>query len=378
MATTEETTMRGMALSRLTRTLSPVPIGFTDSPFTYFLATDPVWAGETEREKMTNRIASEKDRERFTFDTRDRPSPNARFGWGPCPMSHRGTEYRLHYEYSPKLTFQELCAIQHNSITQCEWYDLFDKEEDRESNTFDSRMTGYKFNADFKVFGRIRGAIYQWQSGGNHSCWNSAVMAFNEIRNFKIEHPRAKLEVTLDWAVGNNERGGVVYHRRNRGADQDLYMDGPLGFCIYHNGAHVLTASFTIIKGAIAICQIQSRVKRGNRLLAGWDYKSAVIDAFRKTFVSFPIWMVTGKSMMEHLYGEFEREINLSKMKISETTSQDTIRYWTDAREYAEKKIEELKLVEARILKFYPATPEKEWDIKAKAKRFEFVELPPK
>ena len=51
MATTEETTMRGMVLSRLTRTLRTVPIGFTDSPLTYFLATDPVWVGETENRR---------------------------------------------------------------------------------------------------------------------------------------------------------------------------------------------------------------------------------------------------------------------------------------------------------------------------------------
>ena len=333
---------------------------------------------KTEEEKLTNRIVGEKNRGYFKGDTRTRTHEEGR-GWGiGCPFSDRASEYKLHYDYAPKLTFEELCAIQHNSITQCEWYDLFDKEEDPESNCFDPRMRGYQFSADFKVFGRIRGAVGRWESRiSSRSCWNSAVMAFNEIRNFKIEHPRAKLEATLDWATGNNERGGVVYHRRNRGNNQDLFIDGPLGFCIYHEGVHVLTASFAITNGAIAICQIQSRVKRGNRLLAGWDYKSAVIDAFRRTFVSFPIWLVTGESMMSYLYGQWEREISQANSKINDPYShEDTVKYWKEALEYANTKVEELRSVEPRLLKFYPATPKDEWKIKAKVNGLQFVEIP--
>jgi hypothetical protein len=98
--------------------------------------------------------------------------------------------------------------------------------------------------------------------------WNQVVRVLEGIPKFRL----GDLELRLDITTGSNDKGYCVFHRSEKDGlpkDKYLYLDGTMGFVIYHKGKPVGVIGFSPIIGGVLLNQVQMIKPKGNR----WLYK---------------------------------------------------------------------------------------------------------
>lgn len=225
------------------------------------------------------------------------------------PTSQRvGSSIQPEYLMAPLDTIT-MWMMSESTCVQTAWHDQFEAEEGEEATR--SRRREFSFDPDWRVYRKVDNSRWRWGCG---SGWNMNARIFNALPNLRIEHPRLQFDQFLTWTVGCNERGNSVHMRWaiDGDASTHVWLDGTMGLCLWLDDVYVGTIGFAPLECGLGIMQIQFKPmdrKTRNKVLGGWDYKAAVIEAFRRAFAGVPLFMATGASLLAWNRKSFENQL---------------------------------------------------------------------
>jgi hypothetical protein len=137
-----------------------------------------------------------------------------------------------------------------------------------------------------------------WRWSYSKGTWNEIVDAYNALRTFTL-NLGPDFDVVLDYTTYHNERG---YSKHSR-----TFLDGAFGYLVTYKGKHVMTIGFSILAGKkVLIQQVQLKEPQGNRWLykLGMHRTDFALEAMKRCFNGYQIYLVEGKSAYRRLYRE--------------------------------------------------------------------------
>jgi hypothetical protein len=261
-------------------------------------------------------------------------------GLGDAPLATLISNSSLiRYQDGCELTFQDKVRIRESSMIETAWSWRFNTEEAY------AEEENRDFNPNFRVFGKITSSLWRH---ARTSDWNTSALVFNHIRNFKIESLKDS-QITLDWAIGINEKGYCAYNR-------NTFSDGPLVFLVHVKGQHVMNIGFTVLpKKTIAINQIQMVNAKGNRFLFKFNRVRDITLAFLTCFPGFKILLITGESASNIIQSALEETLQGKEEALQRADSKkETQRILTRFKPLEEKAKKFEPEIKPRLLALYP------------------------
>lgn len=145
---------------------------------------------------------------------------------------------------------------------------------------------------------------HAWQSGMRKVQWNSAVDAYEKMRNFTFGLPGFTYH--LDFTATTL---CVGYSQARR-----VFLDGSFGILVHYKGRHVMTVAFDLLPDKSGIIQpilrqVQLVEKSGNRFLYsfGCHYFEFVCSAFCRSFADLPTLTTSGADVVKRVVAGYSQ-----------------------------------------------------------------------